>query len=136
MNDNLELQLDESFDWIIHQLTKGNTIQGLKNNKQHFEFEQVKEWKSKYGFQFQIYPNDHFIKNKPHFHLIKRSDGIDCRLFFNGKVIDCKGKSDLDKRTKEAIEYFLSISKNKSRIIELWNNKNPAFTVKTLNHNL
>ena len=129
MDDILELQLDEGFDWIIHQLTKGNTIEGLKNNIQYFEFEQVKEWKSKYGFQFQIYSNDHFVDNKPHFHLVKKSADIDCRLFFDGIVFDCKGSSQLDRRTKDAIVYFLSIPKNQNRIIELWNNKNPNLTL-------
>ena len=132
IDDNLELQLDKSFDFIIHQLIRGNTIQGLKNNKYLFELEQVKEWQSKYGFQFQIYSNDHFIENKPHFHLIKRSDNIDCRLFFDGEVFDCKGKSQLDKRIKEAIEYFLGVSKNQNRIIELWNNKNPFLLIEKL----
>ena len=129
MAENLELHLDEGFDWIIHQLTKGNTIEGLKNNIRYSEFEQVKEWKSKYGFQFQIYSNDHFVDNKPHFHLVKKSTNIDCRLFFDGEIFDCKGNSQLDRRIKDAILYFLSITKNQKRLIELWNNKNPTLLI-------
>ena len=127
MEENLETQLNEAFDWIIHQLAKGNTIQGLENNRCYFEFEQVKEWKSKYGFQFQIYSNDHLIEKKPHFHLVKKSANIDCRLFFDGEVVDCKGNLQLDRRTKDAIVYFLSIAKNQNLLIELWNNKNPFY---------
>ncbi len=132
MSENLELQLDESFDWIYHQLTKGNTINGLRDNLIYLEFEQVKEWKSKYGFQFQIYSNDHFIDNKPHFHLIKKSENIDCRLFFSGEIFDCKGNSKLDKKIKDAVEYFLSLEVNQNRLIGLWNIKNPALIINNL----
>lgn len=126
---DLEKQLGEGLDWIIHQLTKGNTIKGLKNNKIYFEFEQVKEWKLKYGFQFQIYSNDHFIDNKPHFHLVKKSSDIDCRIFFDGTIYDCKGKGQLDRRAKEAIDYFLENPENQDILKKLWNNKNPNLLV-------
>jgi hypothetical protein len=129
MSENISLQLDESFDWIIHQLTRGNTIEGIKNNRFFFEFEQVKEWKSKYGFQFQIYPNDHFIEKQPHFHLVKKSDDIECRILFDGTIYDYKGSGRLDKKTIDAIEYFLESQKNKNRLIELWNQKNPSLKV-------
>jgi hypothetical protein len=129
MTDLLENKLDEYFDWIIDQLTKGNTIDGLKRNRFYSEFEQVKEWKSKFGFQLQIYSNDHFINNKPHFHLVKKSEDIDCRIFFDGIIHDYKGRGHLDKRTKAAIDYFLSNPMIKERLKELWNIKNPCFEI-------
>jgi hypothetical protein len=45
----------------------------------YLELEKVKEWKSRFGYQFHIYSNDHCLDNKPHFHFIKVSDNIDCR---------------------------------------------------------
>ncbi len=128
MSENI-LKLDEVFDDIIHQLTKGNTIEGIKNNRIFFEFEQVKEWKSKYGYQFHIYSNDHLIDNKPHFHLIKKADDLECRVFFNGEIHDFKGRGQLDKKTKEALSYFLESSKNQEILKNSWNNKNPQYAI-------
>ena len=111
----LENKLNQGLDYILDQLSHGNTIEGLKKGTVWSGFEQVKEWKSKFGFQFQIYSNDHLIENKPHFHIVKKSEGIDCRLFFDGAIYDCKGNATLDKRTREAITYFLSNSKRQIR---------------------
>lgn len=63
-------KLEYSFDYILHQLTKGISIEEQKRGKIYLELHQVKEWKSKYGYSFHIYSNDHFIDNKPHFHPI------------------------------------------------------------------
>jgi len=123
------LKLDENFDFIIHQLTKGNTIEGIKNNQLYFEFEQVKEWKSKYGYQFHIYSNDHLIDKKPHFHLIKKADELECRIFFDGEIYDFKGRGRLDKNAINALEYFLESSKNQEILKQSWNHKNPQFAI-------
>lgn len=130
----IENELNQSLDEILFQLSKGNTIEGLKNGRLWMGFEQVKEWKSKFGFQFHIYANDHLLKNalkeyKPHFHLIKSSENIDCRIFFDGTIYDCQGGNLIDKRTKEAIEYFLSNPNYQNLLLELWNHKNPQFPV-------
>jgi hypothetical protein len=122
----IENNLNQSLDEILYQLSKGNTIEGLKNGQLWIELEQVKEWKSKFGFQFHIYSNDHLIEHKPHFHLKKPSENIDCRMFFVGTIYDCQGGNQIDKRTKEAIEYFLSNPNNYGLLIELWNQKNPT----------
>ena len=70
MHESIETKIDQYFDWIINQLARGNTIEKIKNGIKFHEFEKVKEWQSKYGFHFHIFPNDHFINGKPHFHLI------------------------------------------------------------------
>lgn len=98
MEVNIEEKLNQTLDDIIHQLTKGNTIEGLKKGKRYFELHQVKDWKSKYGYQFHIYSNDHLIDKKPHFHIVKNSESIDCRFFFDGTIYDCKGKNILKKK--------------------------------------
>jgi len=123
---DIENKLNQSLDEILFQLSKGNTIKGLKNGRLYMEFEQVKEWKSKFGFQFHIHSNDHLLEKKPHFHLKKPSENIDCRMFFDGAIYDCKGDNLIDKRTREAVEYFLSNLNNKSLLVEFWNYKNPS----------
>jgi hypothetical protein len=125
MEINQEERLNQSFDDIIHQLTKGNTIEGLKAGKLYIELHQVKEWKSKYGYQFHVYSNDHLIDKKPHFHILKESESIDCRFFFDGSFHDCKGQKKLEKKVIEALMYFLEDSSNYIKLISLWNNKNP-----------
>jgi len=124
-----EDKLNQALDYIIHQLTKGNTVEGLKNGQKIIELHQVKEWKSKYGYQFHVYSNDHLIDKKPHFHIIKNSENIDCRFFFDGTVYDCKGQNKLEKKVLEAVEYFLQTSSNVAMLIRLWNNKNPNYKI-------
>lgn len=122
----IENKLNQSLDDILFQLSKGYTIEKLKNGQFWMGFEQMKEWKSRFGFQFHIYSNDHLINNKPHFHLKKPSENIDCRIFFDGTIYDCQGGKQIDKRIKEAIEYFLTNHNNQSLLIEFWNHKNPT----------
>jgi hypothetical protein len=130
MSEKTENNLDQYFDFIFHQLTKGNTVEGLKNKRIIVELERVKEWKSKYNFQFHIYPNDHFIENKPHFHFVKRSEDLECRVFFDGNIIDYKGKGRLDKRAYDALKYFLESERHQTQLKELWNKNNPNLLIK------
>lgn len=127
MGINQEDKLNQTFDDIIHQLTKGITIEGLKKGKKYIELHQVKEWKSKYGYQFHVYSNDHLIDKKPHFHIVKKSESIDCRFFFDGSVYDCKGQKKLEKKVVDALEYFLENNSNVTKLISLWNNNNPNY---------
>lgn len=129
MTEELENKLNQGLDYILDQLAHGNTIEGLKKNRVWMGFEQVKEWKSKFGFQFQVYSNDHYIDNKPHFHIVKKSERVDCRLFFDGEIYDCKGDTSLDKKTREAIIHFLSDPKRQVLLKEYWNNKNPELRI-------
>lgn len=131
MTKELENNLNQGLDYILDQLSHDNTIEGLKNGRVWMGFEQVKEWKSKFGYLFHIYSNDHFIENKPHFHILKKSEGIDCRLFFDGVIFDCKGNGKLDKKIRDAIAYFLSDSKTQLILNEFWNNNNPELKVTT-----
>lgn len=127
--NNPDLHLEESFDEILYQLSKGNTIEGLKKGRMWMEFEQVKEWQNRFGFQFHIYSNDHFIDNKPHFHLRKKSGKIDCRFFFTGDLVDCKGKEQLEKKVFDALNYLLSKPHQQKLLKEFWNHKNPELKV-------
>ena len=125
----LNVNLDQGFDQILFQLSKGNTIEGLKKGKFWTGFEKVKEWKSQFGYHFHIYSNDHFIDNKPHFHLLKDSERIDCRVFFDGKFYDCKWPNKLDKKMINALEYFLWHPHIQKILFDLWNLKNPKYFI-------
>ena len=103
MTDDFENSLNRSLDFILDQLDHGNSVDNMKRGMYWHGLQQVKEWKSKFGFQFHIYSNDHFIDNKPHFHLFKQSDNIDCRIFFDDKVYDDASSNYLDKRTVEVL---------------------------------
>jgi hypothetical protein len=88
--NNPEGNLEEAFDDILYQLSKGNTIERLSRGVRWENFQQVNEWKNRFGFQFHIYSNDHLIENKPHFHLRKQSAGIDCRFSSLGNYMTAK----------------------------------------------
>jgi len=126
---DIEIQLNRGIDFILEQLDYGNTIEGLKKGQFWMGFQQVKEWKSKYGYKFHIYSNDHFIDKKPHLHLIKESEKIDCRIFFDSTIYDCKKENKINKRVQDALRYFLSKEKNQTLLINLWNLKNPELRV-------
>lgn len=127
--NNKEERLNEAFDDILYQLSKGNTIEGLRAGQLYMEFHKVKEWKSKYGYQFHVYSNDHLIDKKPHFHILKESENIDCRFFFDGSIYDCKGPNKLEKKVFEALLYFLEDNSIVTKLINLWNNKNPTYKI-------
>ena len=109
----------------LQMLIHGLIVAGQR----YIELHQVKEWKSKYGYQFHVYSNDHPLDKKPHFHIVKKSDNIDCRFFFDGIIYDCKGQNKLEKKVIEALGYFLEQNSNITKLINLWNNKNPNYKV-------
>lgn len=126
---NTEKKLNQGLDFIIDQLEHNNTIERLKQGRIWRGFQQVGEWESKYGYKFHIYSNDHLIDNKPHFHLIKESEKIDCRIFFDGVIYDCKKNSKISKKITNALDYFLSQEKYQTLLIEFWNQKNPNLII-------
>ena len=121
INERLNIGLDD----ILFQFSKGNTVERLEQGIRWESFQQVKEWKSRFGYQFHIYSNDHFIYKKPHFHLLNQSNNIDCRFFFDGTLYDCKSSGKIEKKVIEALSYFLTKQIQQSVLIELWNLKNP-----------
>lgn len=129
MIPDLDTILNAGLDDILFQLSKGNTIDGLKKGLRWDSFEQVKEWKLKFGYKFHIYSNDHPIDKKPHFHLVNQSNNIDCRFFFDGTLHDCKCSVNIEKKVTEALGYFLSQPHTQSNLIAIWNLKNPQFSV-------
>ena len=121
--------LDSYFDDILYQTYKGNTIENLQRNIRHEEFQKFKEWKSRFGYEFNIYSNDHFIDGKPHFHLDNKSEGVSCKMSFQGEVFECAGKDFSSKISKE-LNYFLSNTNVQTALKEMWNFKNPILKLK------
>lgn len=64
-----------------------------------------------------------------HFHILKKSENIDCRFFFDGSFYDCKGQNKLEKKVVDALGYFLETKTIVTMLISLWNNKNPNYKV-------
>ena len=122
--------LNRSFDELKYQFSKGLTIDDYKNGIRYFEFEKVKEWKSRFGYVFSIYGNDHFIDNKPHFHFDHKEKGVYCKISFDGEIFESKGKNEIDKKALKELRYFLSINKTQQIIISKWNEKNPKLKYK------
>lgn len=129
MIEEIEKQLEISFDEIVFQLSKGVSIEGLKKGTRWHSFEQVKEWQNRMGYKLHIYSNDHFIDGKPHFHLIKQSEQIDCKFDFFGKLLEC-AKTSTPKKITDAVKYFCEISGQYDKLIAFWNHKNPKLIVR------
>jgi hypothetical protein len=125
ISDNCDIKLETAFDELLYQFSIGNTIENLKSGAIRENFERVKEWKNRFGYQFHIYSNDHLINKKPHFHLLNQSNNIDCRFFFDGTLYDCKSSGKVEKKVMEALSYFLTKQIQQSSLITLWNLKNP-----------
>ncbi len=121
-NNNL---IDKIFDDLLFQLSKGNTFENIENGRTILDLEQIKEWKSKFGYTFSIYPNDHFIKNKPHFHLDHKGNRIAAKLSFDGEVLEYKGNNRIDKKTLKALNNFLNNENVQNLLISKWNKNNP-----------
>jgi predicted nucleic acid-binding protein len=120
---------EKLFDDILFQISKGNTHENLDNNFVFSEFEILKDWKSKFGYSFNIYGNDHFIDNKPHFHFDNKQENLSCKIGFDGEIFEIKGSKNISKSTLKELKYFLSKPNTQKILKEMWNNKNPDLTV-------
>lgn len=117
------------FDDLLFQTHRGNLSHNQLDKGVRFEqFEQIKEWKSKYGFKFNVYGNDHLINGKAHFHFDNHGQNIFCKIDFNGNILENNG-SEIPKKVLDDLKYFLSKDSNKTRIKDLWNVKNPSLVI-------
>ncbi|MBU3823167.1 DUF4160 domain-containing protein [Flavobacteriaceae bacterium XHP0103] len=122
--------LNRSFDELKFQFEKGLTIESHKQGTRYFGLEKVKEWKSKFGYTFNIYGNDHFIDNKPHFHFDHKEKDVFCKMSFEGEIFESKGKNEIDKKVLKELRYFLSMDRTKELLVSKWNEKNPKLKYK------
>jgi hypothetical protein len=123
------MSLEIAFDNLLLAFDKGLTIEQHRRGVRYVELEKVKEWKSKFGYEFHIYGGEHFIEGKPHFHLIKKSDGFEGKYFFNGDVHIVKKGKEPPKQIIQALKYFLEKNTVQQKLETMWNDKNP--TLKT-----
>jgi hypothetical protein len=113
------------FDDLLFQIAKGNTHEKLENNIRYEQFQQVGEWNLRFGFKFNIYPNDHLINDKPHFHFDHEAHDIFCKVDFTGIVLETTGSKEISKKVLKELIYFVSKPKIKSILVGMWNEKNP-----------
>ena len=120
--------VDGKFDELLFQVSKGNTFENYEKGVRYIGLEQVKEWKSRFGYKFSIYSNDHFINNKPHFHLDNEANEVHCKISFDGELFESKNK-EIPKNIYKELKKFLS--KNEIQIIlkDRWNLMNPNLKV-------
>ncbi len=122
--------LDNYFDGLLFQTQRGGVShEQLERGIRYEQFEQVKEWKLRYGYKFNIYGNDHFIDGKPHFHLDNAEKGIFCKIDFSGNILESTGNDNLPEKIVKELVYFLSKEKVKTHLIEKWNEKNPSLLI-------
>lgn len=119
--ENLEFWFDD----LLFQIAKGNTHEKLENNIRYEQFQQVGEWDLRFGFKFNIYSNDHLINGKPHFHLDHEAQGIFCKVDFTGIVLETTGRNVIPKNVLKELAYFVSKTKIKGILVDMWNEKNP-----------
>lgn len=118
-------KLDRYFDDLLFQTVSGGlTHEQLENGLRHDQFQKVKEWKSKYGFSFSIYGNEHLINGKKHFHFDNKEKEIFSKIDFEGNILEIKGKN-IPSNIEKDLKYFLQKSYVKPLLEEFWNNKNP-----------
>jgi hypothetical protein len=124
------IDLNCAFDGLKFSFEKGLTIENHKEGIRYLGLQKIKEWKSKFGYVFNIYSNDHFIENKPHFHFDNKEKGVSCKMSFEGDIFESNGKNEIDKKVLKELRYFLSLENTQETIIYKWNSKNPKLKYK------
>jgi len=98
--------LNQIFDNLLYQTAKGRLHLDISSSSVYTELELVKEWKSKFGYQFNIHSNDHFIDNEPHFHFDNKEKGIFCKISFSGVVKESRGTKTIPKNILKILRQF------------------------------
>ena len=122
--------LERYFDDLLFQTHRGNlTHAQLDAGRRYDQFVQVKEWKSKYGYRFSIYSNDHFINGKAHFHFDNVSENMYSKFDFEGSLLEFKGSKSMPKKVLDDLKYFLKKDGVQKALIEYWNKCNPEMRI-------
>lgn len=120
--------IDLIFDDLLTQIIKGNlTHEEIENGIRYEEFQQLSEWKLKYGYKFNVYSNDHLIDGKKHFHFDNKSDKVFAKFDFKGTLLELKGKPIPSNIMKELI-YFVKKESTQINLHKLWDEQNPTLT--------
>jgi len=125
IEDNF-IYLERNFDDLLFQTQRGKvTHEQLEKGIRYEQFEQFKEWKSLYGYKFNIYSNEHLIHGEKHFHFDNKQENVFCKIDFEGNVLDSNGKKYIPGNILKELLYFLSKKSVKERLHLVWNIKNP-----------
>ncbi len=120
------INLEKYFDDLLFQTQRGKVShEQLERGIRYEQFEQVKEWKSKYGYKFNIYSNDHLIDGKKHFHFDNHQEKVVCKIDFDGNLLENKGSKDIPSNIMKELLYFLNKDFIKETLHKMWNDKNP-----------
>lgn len=124
LEDDL-INLEEQFDGLLFQTQRGKVTHAqLERGVRYEQFEQFKEWKSLYGYKFNIYSNEHFINGEKHFHFDNKQENIFCKIDFEGGVLESNGKKDIPGNVLKELQYFLRKESIKNLLHKIWNDKN------------
>jgi len=122
--------LDQTFDELLFQFNNGKTHTNIDSSIFYAELELVKEWKSRFGYRFNIYGNDHLIDNEPHFHFDNKEKEIFCKISFSGVIKECKGNRNIPRKVFKVLTYFIAKPEINRLLVEFWNSKNPELKIK------
>jgi hypothetical protein len=124
-----QLSRFEHLNQIFDDVINSNTEKNDSLDYGHTELEIIKEWKSKNGYLFNIYSNDHLINKKPHFHFDHKGKGISCKISFSGEIFECKGIAIISSKIHKKLKLFLKEEKINNILINKWNEKNPKLNI-------
>ncbi|GAA4334245.1 hypothetical protein [Flaviaesturariibacter amylovorans] len=119
-------RIELMFDSLLFQISKGLTHEKLEQGYRWDSFQQVGQWKLRFGFKFNVYSNDHLIDGKPHFHFDHPGDGIFCKVDFDGNVLESKGGKSVPDKVLKELDYFLYKQGGKVLLNDLWVRLNPT----------
>lgn len=120
--------LDRSFDELLRDIIlRKHTHEQVEYISKHTQYQKLKEWNSRFGYEFNIYSNDHLIFGKPHFHFDNPERGVNAKIDFDGKVLSI-GTKPIPSNIYKELKYFLKKDYVQRILTENWINKNPAKT--------
>lgn len=122
--------LNQIFDTVLTNTSKGIIQSDLDSPYFYVELELIKDWKSKFGFSFNIYGGDHFIDNEPHFHFDNKEKGIFCKISFSGEVRESKNNKIIPRKLLKDLSDFIEKQEIRKILKLLWNKKNPELLIK------
>lgn len=122
----MENKINVIFDEFIEQtITYGISHERYENGTRYEKFVQVKEWKSKFGYTFSVYSNDHLIDGKRHFHFDNSNSKIFSKIDFEGNILEEKGGNSIPSNIKKELVYFLKKDGSKKMLNDMWDKLNP-----------
>lgn len=127
MNELNEAEkLNRRFDDLLKPILKHDYTfeQATDPNSMYIELEQVFEWRSRYGYTFNIHSNDHEIDGKRHFHFDNKEAKVFLKMDFDGNILESNGRKNIDKKIHKILKKFLKLPDIARRVNLMWETKN------------